>query len=98
MAFLRGVKWCSKLDLIKNEARREELQVINLYERLKDYKQRWKEHFERVSDSRLTKQVWKHNPIGHRCVGSARKRWLEDLRRRNRQHVAYAVLLSLIHI
>ena len=36
MAFLRGVKRCSKLDRIRNEAIREELQVFKLNEKLKD--------------------------------------------------------------
>ena len=51
-----------------NEAIREELQVFNLNEKLKDYKQRWKEHLKRMSDSRLAKEVWKYKPIRHRCV------------------------------
>ena len=37
MAFLRGVKSCSKLDRIKNETVREEIQVFNLNEKLKDH-------------------------------------------------------------
>ena len=36
--------------LIRKE--RKELQVFNLNEKLKDYKQRWEEHLERMSDSR----------------------------------------------
>ena len=79
MAFLRGVKKCSKLDRIKNEAIREELQVFNLNENLKDYNQRCKEHLVRMSDSRLATQIWKYKPIGHRCVGKPRKRWLKDI-------------------
>ena len=48
---------CSQRDLIKNESIREELQVFDLNEKLKDYKQRRKEHLETMSDSRLAKQV-----------------------------------------
>ena len=44
MAFSRVVKRCSKLDLIRNKAIREELKVFNLNEKLKDYKQQWREH------------------------------------------------------
>ena len=44
MAFLRGIK--GKLDRIKNLAISEKLQVFNVPERLKYYKQRWKEHLE----------------------------------------------------
>ena len=41
------------------EAIGEELQIFNLTERLKDYRQLLKEHLETMSDSRLAKQVWK---------------------------------------
>ena len=47
MVFIRGVKRCFKLDRIRNEAIREELQIFNLNERLKAYKQWWKEHLEK---------------------------------------------------
>ena len=70
--YKRQVKRCSKLDRIADEAIREELLIFNekcLNEKLKYYKQRWKERLERMSDSRLAKQVWKYKPIGHRCVG-----------------------------
>ena len=46
MSFLGGVKRCSKLDHIRNEAIREDLQVNNLKQKLKHYKQRYKEHLE----------------------------------------------------
>ena len=36
------------IDHIKNKVIREELQVFNLNERLKDYKQQWKEHLEKM--------------------------------------------------
>ena len=71
----------------ENKAIREELQIFDLYKKLKDYKQRWKEHLERMSDSRLSKQVWKYKRTGHRCVGRPTKWWLEDFWRRNRQHL-----------
>ena len=61
MAFLRGVKRCSKLDHIRSDSIREELQLFNLNRNLKYYKQWWKEYLERMSDSRLAKQVWNTN-------------------------------------
>ena len=44
---------------------REELQIFNLNEKLKEIKQQWKEHLERMSDSSPAKQVWKYKPMGH---------------------------------
>ena len=49
---------------LDNEAIREELQVLNLNEKLKDYKNQWKERLEIMSDSILAIQVWKYKPIG----------------------------------
>ena len=68
MALLRGLKRCSQFDSMKNEAKREEIQVMKFNEKLKDYKQWWKEHLEQMSDSRLAKQVQKYKPICHRCL------------------------------
>ena len=51
IAFLRRVKRCSKLDRTKNYALKEEFQVFNFNKKIKDYKQRWKEYLERMSDS-----------------------------------------------
>ena len=48
-----------QFDCIENEAIREDLLVFNLSEELKDYKQRWKERLETMSDYRLAEQVWK---------------------------------------
>ena len=84
MAFLRGVKKYSKPHRIKKEVIKEELQVFNSNERLKDDKQRWKEHLQRMSDSSLAKQIWKYKSIGHRREGRPRNRgtlvvsWCED--------------------
>ena len=34
---------------------------------------------ERISDSRLAKDVWTYKPIGHIYMGTPKKRWLEYL-------------------
>ena len=78
MKFLRSVKGCTKRDLITNQSIREELGIFNMNERLKDLKQNWKEHVERMPDTRLTKQLIQYYPRGRRSVGRPRKRWLED--------------------
>ena len=60
MAFLGGVRRCCKLDCIRNEAIRDELQVFfNYNEKLKYYKQRLKEHLERQIPDWPNK-VWKY--------------------------------------
>ena len=74
MAFLREIKRYFKLDGIRNDAVRKDLQVFNMNDKLKNYKQRWREHLESMSDYILPKQVWKYKPIGRWCVGRPRKR------------------------
>ena len=64
MAFLKGVKTWSKLHHIKTEAISKGLQIFNLNEKLNDYKQRWKEYLERMSDVRLEIQTYKTQVSG----------------------------------
>lgn len=78
MKFLRGVKGCTKLDHIRNEEIREELEIFNLNDRLNDNKQQWKEHIRRMPNTRLTKQILNYKVNGSRSVGRPRRRWLED--------------------
>ncbi|KAJ4447240.1 hypothetical protein ANN_09244 [Periplaneta americana] len=73
MKFLRNVKGCTKRDLITNENIREELEIFNINERLKDFKHNWKERVDRMPDTRLTKQIIQYHPKGRRSVSRPRK-------------------------
>lgn len=80
MKFLRQVKGCTRQDRIRNEEIRGELDIYNMNQRLKNYKQQWWEHIERMDDTRLPKIIRQYKPLGRRSVGRPRGRWDDDLK------------------
>ncbi|KAK7788325.1 hypothetical protein R5R35_014440 [Gryllus longicercus] len=80
MKFLRRINGCTREDRIRNEEIRKELQVTSINTRMQEYRQRWVEHVERMSDSRLPKAALLYAPRGRRDVGRPRKRWRETVR------------------
>ena len=75
MKFLRQVKGCTRRDCIRNEDIRRELNVYNMNERLKRYKHQWKEHVDRMGETRIPKHIRRYKPFGRRSVGRPRGRW-----------------------
>ena len=75
MRFLRKVKGCSRRDHIRNETIREELEIFNINERINDYKEKWKNHINRMDSTRIPHLIHKYQPRGRRDVGRPRKRW-----------------------
>ncbi|PSN31395.1 hypothetical protein C0J52_25836 [Blattella germanica] len=62
-------------DRKRNEDARKELGIFNLLEEIKKYRRNWREHIERMEDSRTPKAMLKYKPKGRRDVGRLRKRW-----------------------
>jgi len=75
MRFLRQVKGCTILDKIRSEAIREELEVLPLINKIKEYRIRWSQHLHRMSSDRIPKQIYHYRPRGKRDVGRPRLRW-----------------------
>ncbi|XP_039281346.1 uncharacterized protein LOC120350716 [Nilaparvata lugens] len=75
MRFLRSVKGCTRLDLLRNEDIREELKVEPLNEEIKKYRNRWKAHIDRMPTGRIPVKALNYRPAGKRDVGRPRKRW-----------------------
>jgi hypothetical protein len=59
MWFLRKVRGCTRLDRICNEDIRAELNIYIINERIMDYRNRWKDHINRMEDHRLPKLIRK---------------------------------------
>lgn len=78
MRFLRQVKGCTRQDHIRNTDIRTELNIYSICDRINDYKQKWKEHLERMSDTRIPKRIWSYKPKGRRSAGRPRRRWQDD--------------------
>jgi hypothetical protein len=82
MRYLRSVKWCTKLDHIKNEDIRKELDTDSTQYKIENYRKKWIEHLDRMPDERIPKQILKYKPKGRRDQRRPWKRWNEW--RRNR--------------
>lgn len=77
MKFLRRVKGCTRLDHIRNDDIRAELDIFSLNRRIEHNRRQWMEHIERMDDTRITKQVVQYRPQGRRSQGRPYKRWKE---------------------
>jgi len=75
MRFLRNVKGYTRLDKIRSEVIRKELQISGIQDMRLKYKQNWINHLERMDNTRLPKHALNFKPRGRRDRGRPRKRW-----------------------
>jgi len=75
MSFLRSVKGYTRLDRIRREVIRKELEISGIQDVRVKYKQNWINHLERMDNTRLPKRALNYKPRGRRDRGHQRKRW-----------------------
>jgi len=75
MRFLRNVKGYTRLDKIRSEVIRKELEISGIQDVRLKYKQDWTNHLEKMDNTRLPKHALKYKPQGRRDCGHPRKRW-----------------------
>jgi len=75
MRFLRSVTGYTRLDKIRPEVIRQELEISGIQDVRLKYKQNWINHLERMDNTRLPKQALTYKPRGRRDRGRPRKRW-----------------------
>jgi hypothetical protein len=75
MRFLRSVKGYTRLDKIRSEIIRKELEVSGIQEVSIKHKQNWINYLERLDNIRLLKHALNYQPRGRRYRGRPRKRW-----------------------
>jgi hypothetical protein len=75
MRSLRSVKGYTRLDKIKSEIIRKELEISGIQDVRGKYKQNWINHLERMENNRLPKQALNYKPKGRRDSGRPRNRW-----------------------
>jgi hypothetical protein len=75
MRFLRSVAGYKRLDKIRSQDIRQELEISGIQDVRLKYKQNWINHLERMDNTRLPKYVLIYKPQGRRDLGSPRKRW-----------------------
>jgi len=75
MRFLRNVTGYTRLDKIRSEVIRKELEISGIQDVRFKYKQNWINHLERMDNSRLPKHALKYKSRRRRDHGRPRKRW-----------------------
>jgi len=75
MRFLRSVAGYTRLDKIRSEVIRKELEICGIQDVRLKYKQNWINHLERMDNTRLPKHALNYKPRGRRDRGRPRKRW-----------------------
>jgi len=75
MCLLKSVKGYIRLDKLRSEFIRKELEISGMQDVRAKYKQNWINHLERMDNTRLPKHVLNYKPRGRRGRGSPRKRW-----------------------
>jgi hypothetical protein len=75
MRFLRSVKGYTRLDKIRREVIRKELEISGIQDVISKYKQKWINHLERMDNTRLPKHAFNYKTRGRRDRGRSRRRW-----------------------
>jgi len=75
MRFLRSVTGYTRLDKIRSEVIRKELEISGIQDVRLKYKQNWINHLERMDNTRVPKHAHNYKPRGSRDRGHPRKLW-----------------------
>ena len=78
MRFLRSVAGYRLTDRKRNIEIREELNVGELNETIKTYRDKWKTHLGRMNQNRIPKAMYRYRPTGKRGLGRPRSRWKDQ--------------------
>jgi hypothetical protein len=75
MRFLRSVKGYTRLDKIRSDVIRKELEISGIQDMRLTYKQNWINHLEMMDNTRFPKHALNYKPRGRRDRGRPRKQW-----------------------
>ena len=68
MAFLRKIKGLTREDRVRNMTIRNELKITPLEDKVLSYKQKWREHVNRMPEERLSQKLIKYKAPGKRSI------------------------------
>jgi hypothetical protein len=75
MRLLRSVKGYTRLDKIRSEVIRKEIEISRIQDVRSKYKQNWINNLERMDTIRLPKHAFNYKPRGRRHRRRPRKQW-----------------------
>nr|CAI5833244.1 unnamed protein product [Callosobruchus analis] len=81
MKYLRKVKGMTRMDRIRNEAIREEFQVVPVLKLIEQSQLRWFGHVNRLHEERQVKKVWQAHTVPKRGKGRSRLTWNDGIGR-----------------
>ena len=73
--FVRSVTGYTRLDKIRSEVIRKDLEISGIQDVRLKYKQNWINHLQRMDNTRLPKHALNYKPRGRRDRGRPGKRW-----------------------
>ena len=79
MKFLRHLLGITKLDKEKDQCIRGEIGAQNIVKEIKQYREKWLQHVQRMDTNRLPKQALQYKPKGRRNIGRPRNRSRDQL-------------------
>jgi hypothetical protein len=102
MRLLRSVKGYARLDKVRSEVIRKDLEISGIHDVRTKYKQNWINHLRRMDDIRLPKHALNHKPRGRRDRGRPRKRWqcvdAEQVKRANPWEIIIIIIIIIIGV
>jgi hypothetical protein len=78
MRFLISVAGYRLIDHRRNEGTRDELRIIDINSRIKDFQIKWLQHLERMEQNRIPKLLLNYKPRGRINQGRPGRRWREQ--------------------
>jgi hypothetical protein len=75
MHFLRSVAGYRLIDHRRNKDIREELQIMDINSRIKDYQIKWLQHLERMEQNRISILLLNYKPRGRRDERRPCRKW-----------------------
>jgi len=78
MKFLKHLLGITKLDKEKNQCIRKKTGAQNIVKEIKQYREKWLQHVQRMDTNRIPKLALQCKPKGRRNIGRLRKRWRDQ--------------------
>ena len=79
MNLLRHLLGITKLDKEKNQCIRQKTGAQNIVKEIKQHREKWLKHVQKMETNRLPKQALQYKPKGRRNIRRSRKRWRDQL-------------------
>jgi hypothetical protein len=74
--FWRHVGGYARRDELSNLSIRSELRKFNINDKIKDKKNKWHDHIQRMNLYRIARKAVGYKPLGHRDFGRPKRRWV----------------------